>query len=311
MPLTPQTEALLEAMRNAGVQPLEALTPEAARRQFAAMIAARRTTVTPVARVEDRRIAADGRTVKVRIYRPDRAGPLPAIVYFHGGGHVVGNVDTHDEITRAYCAGTGAVVVSVDYAKGPEQKFPAAVEDVAAVLDWWQREAADLGCDHARLALTGDSAGGNLAAVAAILARERGVPVALQVLVYPVADYTLSTDSYRRYGEGFGVVTKASMTWFRDNYLRSAADAEDWRASPLKATSLAGVAPALVISAEYDVLHDEGVALVAALKAAGVPVTHKTYAGVIHGFFAMTSAVPEARDALALAIDAMNEAFAA
>jgi acetyl esterase len=279
--------------------------------QLATMIDARRTRVTPVAAVEDRVIEADGRAVKVRIYRPHGEGPYPGIIYFHGGGHVIGSPDTHDEITRGYCDGTGAVVVSVDYAKGPEQRFPAAVEDVAAVLTWWQREARSIGGDGARLAVSGDSAGGNLAAVAALIARDRGMPMALQVLVYPIADYGLTADSYRRYADGYGILTEKAMQWFRDHYLGTPADAEDWRASPIKASSLAGVAPALILSAECDVLFDDGVAYAEALRRAGVVVTHKIYDGVLHGFFAIPSAIPEARAAQALAIAALNDAFEA
>ena len=314
MPLTAQMQTILAAMRTAGVKAVDTLTPVEARAQFAALLAARRTVVTPVGRVEDRKITAAGREIPIRLYWPARSGndPIPAVIYFHGGGHVIGNIDTHDEITRAYCAGTGALVISVDYRKGPEHKFPGAVEDVAASIDWLHANAAALGVDPKRLALAGDSAGGNLAAVGAFHVRDAKLPpLALQVLVYPVTDYTLSADSYRRYADGYGVVTAKAMTWFQQHYLRSTKDAEDWRASPLRAASLVGLAPALVISAEYDVLHDEGVQFVEKLRAAGVPVQHETYAGVIHGFFAMTPAVDEANAAQRLASSALRKAFGA
>lgn len=315
MPLTAQMQTILAAMKAAGLKPVDQLTPAEARAQFMATLAARRTMVTPVGRVEDRVIAAPGRDIPIRLYWPNetRASrlPMPAILYFHGGGHVIGNIETHDEITRAYCAGTGALVVSVDYRKGPENKFPAAVEDVAAALDWLHGQASQLVVDPMKVAIAGDSAGGNLAALGAIHARDARLPLALQVLVYPVTDYTMSADSYRRYAEGYGLVSAKAMAWFRQHYLRSASDAEDWRASPLRAASLAGLAPALVISAEYDVLHDEGVAYVAKLRAAGVPVQHETYAGVIHGFFAMTPALDEANAAHQVAVAALKRAFSA
>ena len=308
--LTAQTEAVLEAMRKADLKPVEAMSPPEARIQFASMIAARRGMVTPVARVEDRRIAASGRDINVRLYWPERTGPMPAVIYFHGGGHVIGNIDTHDEITRAYCRGAGALVVSVDYRKGPEHKFPAAVEDAEAVIDWLHAKAGELGVDSKRFALAGDSAGGNLAAVGALYVRDSGLPpLALQVLVYPVTDYTMSSASYREYARGYGVVSADAMAWFQRHYLRSPDDALDWRASPIRATNLTGVGPALVISAECDVLFDEGLHYVEALREAGVAVDHEIYRGVIHGFFAMPSVIDEARQAQAVVIGKLKAAL--
>lgn len=309
--LTAQTEALLEAMKKADLQPLDEMEPSEARLQFARMIAARRASVTPVARVEDRAIAAGDREIATRFYWPDRAGPLPAIIYCHGGGHVIGNIDTHDEITRGYCAGAGALVLSVDYRKGPEHKFPAAVDDVLSLLDWIHANAGALNVDSGRVAIAGDSAGGNLAAVGAFHVRDSGLPqLALQLLVYPVVDYTMSTDSYRRFARGYGVVSADAMAWFRRHYLAAPSDALDWRASPIRAKSFEGLAPALVISAECDVLFDEGVRYVELLRTGGVQVEHEIYSGVIHGFFAMPSLIDEARMAHALAVSRLRAAFA-
>jgi acetyl esterase len=311
VPLTVQMQAVLEAMRAAGLKPVDELAPEEARAQFSSMATARRSTITPVARTQDRRIAANGRQIPVRLYWPQRSGSLPAIVYFHGGGHVIGNVDTHDEVTRVYCAGAEALVISVDYAKGPENKFPAAVEDVRAVINWLHANATELAVDRARIALAGDSAGGNLAAVGAIHVRDSGLPqLALQVLVYPVIDFSLSSDSYRRYETGYGFVSAKAMAWFRSHYLAELGDADDWRASPIRVPSLAGLAPAYVVTAEYDVLHDEGIAYITALRNAGVQVEHREYRGVIHGFFVMSSAVDEASAAQREAVDRLRSAFA-
>lgn len=313
MPLTAQVQALLEAMAKAGIQPVDTLTPEAARAQFMAMATARRSTVTPVARTEETAIPAHGRQIPIRLYWPKAVagtGPLPAIVYFHGGGHVIGNVDTHDEVTRVYCAGAGALVVSVDYAKGPEHKFPAAVEDARAALDWLHANAARLGVDACRIAVAGDSAGGNLATIAAFHVRDSGLPpLVLQVLVYPVADFSFSSPSYQRYAEGYGLVSAKAMAWFRGHYLARPEDVEDWRASPIRAKSLKGLAPALVITAEYDVLRDEGAAYAGALRTAGVHVEHREYPGVIHGFFVMAPAVDEAGQAQRLAVESLRRAF--
>jgi acetyl esterase len=203
-----------------------------------------------------------GGPIRLRLYWPaasSSGGPVPTIVYYHGGGHVIGSLDTHDFVARNLCAGAEALVASVDYRMGPEHKFPAAVEDSFAALEWVHANAAELGADPQRLGVHGDSAGANLAAVVALIARDAGrPPLRLQSLVYPVADYTMSTPSYDKFATGCGILTREAMAWFRQHYLRGPADAEDWRASPIKASSLAGVAPAIVITAECDVLHDEG-----------------------------------------------------
>jgi acetyl esterase len=203
------------------------------------------------------------------------------------------------------------LVASVDYRMGPEHRFPAAVEDSFAALEWVCANAQSLGADPSRMGVHGDSAGANLAAVVALLARDAGHPkLRLQSLVYPVADYSLVGDSYDKYARGCGLLTKGAMVWFRNHYLRSPADAEDWRASPIKAPSLAGVAPAIVVTAECDVLHDEGQRYAEALGRAGVPVEHKNYPGMIHGFFGMMPAVDDAMNAQRTVWAAFQRAFA-
>jgi acetyl esterase len=276
-----------------------------------AMVRARQVgPPTPVARIEHRAAPGPGGAVALRIYRPAEPAPLPAIVYFHGGGHVIGSLDTHDAIARNLCAGVGAVVVSVDYRMAPEHRFPAAVEDAFATLRWVHSEAAALGVVPDRLALSGDSAGANLAAVAALIARDAGAPrLRLQTLIYPITDFHFAGESYARYAEGYGVLTRGAMEWFRRHYLAAPGDADDWRASPIRAPDLGGVAPALVVTAECDVLCDDGARYAAALERAGVPVEYREYPGMIHGFFGMAPAVDAAVEAQGEVIAALRRAF--
>jgi acetyl esterase len=270
----------------------------------------RKAEPLPVDRVEERMIPGPAGDIRLRIYWPNSAVPVPAIVYFHGGGHVIGSLDTHDLIARNLCAGVEALVASVDYRMGPEHRFPAAVEDCFAALEWVHRNAESLGADPDRVGVHGDSAGANLAAVVALLARDAGGPrLRLQSLVYPVADYNLAGDSYEKYARGCGLLTKEAMVWFRDHYLRGPADADDWRASPIKAASFAGVAPAIVVTAECDVLHDEGQRYAEALRRAGVPVEYKEYPGMIHGFFGMVPVVDDAMNAQRAVWAAFKRAF--
>lgn len=309
--LHPQIVKAIEAMQKAGLRPIEALTPAEARRQMEETAMSRKAEPLPVGRVEERTMPGPTGPVRLRLYWPDAAGKVPAIAYYHGGGHVIGSLDTHDLIARNLCAGAAAVVVSVDYRMGPEHKFPAAVEDCFAALAWLYANAAGLGADPDRLGVHGDSAGANLAAVVALMARDKGAPqLRLQSLVYPVADYTLSGDSYGKYAEGYGLLTRAAMAWFQQHYLRSPADAEDWRASPIKAASFAGVAPAILVAAECDVLHDEGGRYAEALRRAGVAVEYREYPGMIHGFLGMVPAVDDAMVAQRAVWAAFKRAFA-
>ena len=309
--LHPQIVSALEAMQKLGLRPIEAMNPADARAQMEATAQSRKAEPLPVARVEERDIPGSAGPIRVRLYWPNAAGPVPAIAYYHGGGHVIGSLDTHDLIARNLCAGAGALVASVDYRMGPEHRFPAAVEDSFAALEWLSSNAASLGADPGRLGVHGDSAGANLAAVMALMARDAGGPkLRLQSLVYPVADYTLSSASYATFAEGYGLLTRAAMMWFQEHYLRSPADAEDWRASPIKAASFAGVAPAIVVTAECDVLHDDGERYAEALRRAGVAVEYREYAGMIHGFFGMVPIIDDAMTAQRAVAAAFKEAFA-
>ena len=309
--LHPQIVKALEVMQQLGLKPIEAMTPAEARAQMEETAQSRKAEPLPVARVEDRTMAGPAGPIRLRLYWPEAAGPVPAIAYYHGGGHVIGSLDTHDLIARNLCAGAAALVVSVDYRMGPEDKFPAAVEDSFAALEWVHANARGLGADPGRLGVHGDSAGANLAAVMALMARDRGGPrLRLQSLVYPVGDYTLSTQSYQTFAEGYGLLTRAAMQWFQRHYLRSAADAQDWRASPIKAPSFRDVAPAIVVTAECDVLHDDGVNYAEALRRAGVAVEYRDYPGMIHGFLGMTPAVDDAMIAQRAVAAAFQRAFA-
>ena len=311
MPVDPQIQQVIDALAASEFGPVHELTPSEARTQYEWMVKARGIAPAPVGAVEDRTIPGTAGALPVRVYRPDIGDELlPAFVYFHGGGHVIGNLDTHDATARNLCNGAGCAVVSVDYRLAPEHKFPAAAEDAFAAVQWCAAHGAEIGIDPERIAVGGDSAGGNLAAVAALMARDAGDPaIRLQVLVYPVTDYACDTASYRTYAVGYGMLEARSMQWFRDHYLRGEADRLDWRAAPLRAADLSGVAPALVLTAQCDVLHDEGAAYAQRLCEAGVEVEHRDCKGMIHGFFTMAPAIDGAVRAQALVCEAMNGTF--
>ena len=309
--LHPQILRVLEVMVEANLRPIEAMSPAEARAQMEATAQSRKAEPLSVDRVEERLIPGPASDIRLRLYWPNGTAPVPAVVYYHGGGHVIGSLDTHDLIARNLSAGVGALVASVDYRMGPEHKFPAAVDDSFAALKWVHAHGKELGADPDRIGVHGDSAGANLAAVVALMARDTGSPkLRLQSLVYPVADYRLAGGSYDQYAEGYGLLTRQSMVWFRNHYLRSPQDAEDWRASPIKASSFAGVAPAIVITAECDVLHDDGEGYAEALRRAGVPVEYKEYSGMIHGFFGMMPVVDDAMNAQRAVWAAFKLAFA-
>jgi acetyl esterase len=309
MPLDPQAQAVLEQMADAGLPPLGSVSVEETRQGMVAATAAGEEP-EPVAKVEDRSIPGPVGQIPVRIYTPQGSGPFPVLVYFHGGGWVIGNVDTHDPTCRTLANAAGCVVVSVDYRLAPEHKFPAAVDDCYAATQWVAANAAAINGDSGRIAIGGDSAGGNLTAVVAIEARERGgPPLVFQLLVYPVTDYSFSTPSYRDNADGY-LLTKDSMVWFWDHYLRSEADGQDYRASPLRASDLTGLPPALVITAEYDPLRDEGEAYAARLQESGVSVTCTRYDGMIHGFYGLTAVVDQARKAVEESVAALRASFA-
>jgi acetyl esterase len=245
----------------------------------------------------------------VRIYTPDAPSPRPVVAFFHGGGFVICSVETHDGLARRLVNALGAVVVSVEYRLAPEARCPAAAEDCYAATQWVHEHAAELGADPARLMVAGDSAGGNLAAVVSLMAREQGgPPITSQVLVYPVIDAACDAPSYAENGEGY-FLEATGMRWFWDHYLGPDGDGEHQNASPIRARDLSGLPPAVVITAEFDPLRDEGEAYAKALQAAGVPVVARRYDGMIHGFVSMPMLFPEADDAVARIADAVQPAL--
>ena len=266
---------------------------------------------TPVGKVEDRTIpGAPGEPpISVRVYWPRAGGDrLPLVVFFHGGGWVIGGLDSHDPLCRTLANEVGAVVVSVDYRLAPEHRFPAAAEDAYAATVWAHAHAAELGAVPSRLAVAGDSAGGNLAAVVSLMARDRGgPPLRLQVLIYPVTDCARDTPSYHDNAEGY-FLTAAHMRWYEAQYL-GAADGTQPYVSPMRARDLSGLPPAYVVTAEFDPLRDEGEAYAQRLRDAGVAATVRRYDGMFHGFFSLPDLLPAAREANLAAFKALREAL--
>lgn len=310
MPIDPAAAALIEVL-DQHFPRVDAVSSAAEAREISKQMP-RPAEVEPVGAVEDRSIPGPDGEIPVRIYRPATEGPHPGIVYFHGGGFVICDLDTHDGACRRLVNATDAVVVSVDYRLAPEHRWPAAADDAAAATQWTADHAAELGIDPERLAVAGDSAGGNLAAVVALQARDRGGPrLAFQLLVYPVIDLAASRrehPSQQDNAEGY-FLTTAQMEWYRTQYLAEDAHGEEPYASPIKAPSLAGLAPACVITAEMDPLRDEGEAYAHALKAAGVPVTLYRAPGMFHGFFNMDAVLDGSKDAQRVAFDALRAAL--
>ncbi len=285
MPLDPQIQAYLDQMAAMNMPPIHTLTPEQVRMGIAMQLAMENIEPEQVARVENRTIPGPAGEIPVRIYTPQGNGPFPALVFFHGGGWVICNLDTHDGICRSLANGAGCVVVSVDYRLAPEHKFPAAPEDCYAATQWVAQNAAELNVDASHIAIGGDSAGGNLTAVVAQMARDRGGPhLVFQLLIYPATDFRMNTVSIEENATGY-FLTKDDMIWFTNHYLNSEEDKMNPLASPLLASDLSGLPPALIITAQYDPLRDEGELYGQKLREAGVPVTISRYEGVIHGFF--------------------------
>lgn len=309
MPLDPQAQAFLDQIAAMGGQPLSSM-PVAQARHAMEMLATMRGAEEAVAAVADRTIPGPAGDIPVRVYTPAGRAPLPLLVYFHGGGWVLGSLATHDGVARALANGAGCVVVSVDYRLAPEHRYPAAAEDCYAATRWCADHAAELGADAKRVAVAGDSAGGNLAAVVALMARDRGgPPLVFQLLTYPVTDATFETPSYRDNADGY-LLTAGDMRWFWGHYLGDAPQrGGEPYASPLRAANLAGLPPALIITAEFDPLRDEGEAYGHALENAGVAAKISRYDGMIHGFFGMGQMIARAQDAVREASGMLRIAF--
>ena len=300
--LDPQAQALMQLMIDKGVPPVNTLTPVEARASYRS----RRTFTQPdapeVFKVEDKVVSANGVNVSVRVYHPHAAQShqaLPGLVYLHGGGWTLGDLDTHDVLCRSLCLQAGIVVVSVDYRMGPEHKFPAAYDDTVAAFNWTVQHANALGIDASRIAIGGDSAGGNLSAAACLGLRGQSVQPAFQLLIYPATIMWQDTPSYHANGKGY-MLTKESIAYYTENYLRNREDAKDWRASPQLADSHAGLPPAFVMTAGFDPLRDEGLMYANALTKAGVSSQYICFERQIHGFITMGRVMQEANTAVSL-----------
>jgi acetyl esterase len=303
VPLHPTAAAILPLWKEAGLDLGPDTPPAEARAKMNATVGALPTY--PLFRVEARTIPGPAGEVPLRVYRPSDDFALPIVVWFHGGGWVLGSLDTHDNLCRQLSEAVDAIVVSVDYRLAPEAKFPAALDDCVAAWVWVTAHASELGGDPARVALGGDSAGGNLAAAACLVAREEHLPAPeFQLLVYPVTDFEFSNPSMIDNAVGYGLETD-HMRWFFDHYARTPADCEDWRMSPLR-SDLHDLPPALVVTAEYDPLRDQGEAYAEKLEAAGVETARIRADGLFHGFFGMHGFLEPARGAWDRAVELLR-----
>jgi len=310
--LTPRMAGLLERIRRAQRMPLHAMAAADARAAYERSAEVLDLPRAPLRRVQALTIpAADGTPLAARLYADPAAGrgaPLPALLYLHGGGFVIGSLETHDSLCRQLALRSGGAVLALDYRLAPEHRFPAAVDDAFAALRWLHTEAPALGLDPDRLAVGGDSAGGTLAAVCALRARDDALPLRLQLLVTPGTVGRRETASHRLYATGF-LLDATTIDWFFDQVI-DPEDRDDWRFAPLHAADLDAVAPACVLLGECDPLVDEGLAYADRLRAAGVPVALELYRGVVHDFIKMGRALPEAGAALLAAGDALRAAWA-
>lgn len=310
--LDPQAQALLRLIQERGLPATNALTPMEARQVYRD----RRTFTQPappeVALTRDFTAPGPAGPVPLRAYRPLGSAPgavLPALVYFHGGGWVIGDLDTHDVLCRQLCNASGCAVLSVDYRMGPEHRFPAAIDDALAVTRWVFGQAQELAIDPARIAVGGDSAGGNIAAVVCLALRDAGHALpACQLLIYPATDMRRTAASHRENGEGY-LLTSAVIDYFQSHYVDTQ-QYHDWRASPLLAANHAGLPPALVLTAGFDPLRDEGLAYADKLSAAGCQVQYVCFSRQIHGFITMGRVIDEANTAVRLCADLLREKLA-
>ena len=311
MALDPQVQVLLDLARKAALPEVWQLTPDQGREQYATRVTKLKFNES-IFRTEDRRIQGPGSDIPIRIYTPRELKPgekLPVLLWFHGGGFVIGSLDTHDSACRMLANKAECLVVSVDYRLAPEHKFPAGVEDCQAAMKWTALHAVEFGGDASCMAVGGDSAGGNLAAVMAILARDAAHPkLVFQLLIYPCVAPEPETESHHKFKEGY-ILSRNSITWFYKQYLRSGKDVNDFRFAPLMHDDLSALPPALIIVAGYDPLRDEGIDYAKKLIEAGNRVRLSNFEGMVHGFYLMGGALDAARRAVAESADALREAF--
>ncbi|MEO8923486.1 MAG: alpha/beta hydrolase [Caldimonas sp.] len=308
-----QAKTLIDLIAERALPSMQSLPPLEARRFYRERRALTQPPSPEVAEAKELAAETAHGSIPLRLYRPARPGEmpilLPALVYYHGGGWTIGDLDTHDVLCRQLANGSGCAVVSVDYRMGPEHRFPAAVDDCLAATRWVSRHAAALGLDAARLAVGGDSAGGNLAAVVAVLARDAGdLPLAFQLLIYPATDMRRGHLSHSSNGRGYLLETE-TIAYYHDNYIDDPAHDLDWRASPLLHRDLSRLPPALILTAGFDPLRDEGLAYADALTAAGNRTTYVCFERQIHGFITMGKVIEEANAAVALCAAELGRAL--
>jgi acetyl esterase len=310
MMLDPQVRALLERAAQAAYPPVHTVSPAEARRMYREMCRALQPPAPEVAAVSELSVPGPGGPVALRLYRPSGApdARIPVVVYFHGGGFTIGDLDTHDTPCRTLANFSRCAVLAVDYRLAPEHKFPAAFEDCVVAVRWTAAHAAEMGLDAERIAVAGDSAGGTLAAGTALALRGEGPRIALQLLFYPGLDMRGSLPSHAEFAHGY-LLEREDMLWFMGNYLCDRAQAGDWRASPLLAADHSGLPPACIITAGFDPLRDDGAAYAERLGAAGVRVTYECFEGMIHGFITMGGALAAANHALYRAGQGLRLAF--
>jgi acetyl esterase len=308
----PQTRALLTLIEERNLPPTHTLSPQEARSVYRERRFFTQPEPPEVALTKDLSIPGPHGAIPLRLYRPAGAGAdakLPVLVYYHGGGWTIGDLDTHDVLCRELANGANCAVVAVDYRMGPEHRFPAAVDDCIAATWWVAQKAGELGIDATRIAVGGDSAGGNLAAVVAIAAREAGnLPIALQLLIYPATDMRRGQPSHTTNGQGY-LLTSDTMTYFHDHYIDDPAHDLDWRASPLLHPDLSALPPAFVITAGFDPLRDEGLEYAHRLSEAGNRATHVCFERQIHGFITMGRVIDEANAAVAMCAASVRAAL--
>lgn len=311
MPLDPLLKALLDQMGAQPLPPVWEMEPAAAREAFAAMMGIVGPKEVAIGKVENMTMPGPAGDIALRVYSPVAAGSaaLPTLVFFHGGGFVIGDLDTHDGLCRILANEAGVRVIAVQYRLAPEHKFPAAVDDAIAAVKWVEANAALLGVDANRLAVGGDSAGGTLAAVAAQAAKEAGRPrLSFQMLLFPVTQIGEETASLREFAEGY-FLERDTLTWFYAHYLPGDADRCDPRVSPLKCADVSGLPPAYAMLAGFDPLHDEGLAYAEKLRDAGVAVTVADHPDMVHDFIYMQAVLPQAQRALHAAAAALRDAL--
>jgi acetyl esterase len=310
--LDPQAKAYLDLLASLGAPPMYTLSPPQARVAYKKARAIAQPTPPEVGAVTALVAESPAGAIPLRYYRPRGSAAqdvLPVLVFLHGGGWTIGDLDTHDVVCRELCNRAGCAVVSVDYRLAPEHKFPAAVEDTLAATRWVAQHAQSLALDARRIAIGGDSAGGNLATVAALMLRDAGGPaLVFQLLIYPATDFRCTAPSHTRNGSGY-LLTREAIEYFSRNYLTGPQDITDWRASPVLASSLRGLPPAFLMTAGYDPLLDEGAQYARALRDAGVAVEYVCFESQIHGFITMSKLVDEANVAFERCAAALRRAF--